>query len=175
VTLALLATGCTGCASGIRGDGTLAVLEISDKLHQLRYEPTTTTYGFGGKTWSVNHPGGDMMDAFCAGAHLWDVVGAQVRCLREVEGQPAATKIGVVLADGWENPGAAMWWSTVDGKIHVAKMIWGDADDAAAAGAHEIGHAMGLGHLDGYDLMHIEIRSNTLTEDDKAAFRVVWN
>jgi hypothetical protein len=34
---------------------------------------------------------------------------------------------------------------------------------------------MGLGHLDGYDLMHIEIRSNTLTDDDKTAFRAAWN
>jgi predicted Zn-dependent protease len=48
-------------------------------------------------------------------------------------------------------------------------------DGAAAAAAHEIGHAMGLGHLGGYDLMHTEIRSNTLTDDDKAAFRAVWN
>jgi hypothetical protein len=165
----------SGCASGIRGDGSLAVLEISDKLHELRYEATTTTYSFGDKSWSVSHPGGDMVDAFCAGAHLWDVVGAQVRCLREVADQPAASKIGVVLADGWENPGAAMWWSTVDGKIHVAKMIWGDADGAAAAAGHEIGHSLGIGHLSGYDLMHIDIRSNTLTDNDKAAFRTIWN
>jgi hypothetical protein len=174
-TLALLATGCAGCASGLRGDGSLAVLEISDKLHQLRYEPTITTYGFGDKAWSVSHPGGDMVDAFCAGAHLWDVVGAQVRCRREVEGQHAVSSIGVVLADGWENPGAAAWWSIVDDKIHVAHMQWGEADGAAAAAAHEIGHAMGLGHLGGYDLMHTEIRSNTLTDDDKAAFQRVWH
>jgi hypothetical protein len=166
----LLATGSAGCASGLRGDGSLAVLEISDKLHQLRYAASSVTGG--GHT--RYEAAGDMVDAFCAGAHLWDVVGAQVRCLRDAEGDRAASSIGVVLADGWENPGAAMWWSTVDGKIHVAHMQWGEADGAAAAAAHEIGHAMGLGHLDGYDLMHIEIRSNTLTDGDKAAFRRVW-
>jgi hypothetical protein len=114
IAFVVVVGGCCGCAPGLRGDGSLAVLEISDKLHQLRYEPTTTTYGFGEKTWSVSHPGGDMIDAFCAGAHLWDVVGAQVRCRREVEGQHAVSSIGVVLADGWENPGAAAWWSIVE-------------------------------------------------------------
>lgn len=161
----------SGCATGLRGDGTLAILEISDKLHDFAYSASSITKN--GQT--SYEPAGDMVDAFCAGAHIWDVVGAQVRCRREVEGEHSASSIHVVVSGGWEDPEGAMWWSKLDDKIHVAKMQWGTADDAAAAAGHEIGHALGLGHLEGFDLMHTEVRSKILTANDKAAFHALWN
>jgi hypothetical protein len=170
----VVAAGCGGCSSGLRGDGTLAVIEISDKLHEMRYQAVTITHTVGGQTWTTTQPAGDMVDAFCAGAHVWDVVGAQVRCEREVEGQHALSSIGVVLADEWEYPGHAAWWNSLDGKIHFATMQWSDRDDATAAAAHEIGHALGLDHLGAGNLMAADIESVTLTDEDRAAFCGHW-
>jgi hypothetical protein len=173
-TIAVVTVLVTGCSPGLRGDGTLAVLVISDKLHEMRYQATDVTYSDVNGTRTIHQDAGDMVDAFCAGAHLWDVVGARVRCAREANGQQATSSVGVVLAEQWENPGNAAWWNSTDGKIHFATMQWLDAPSANAAAAHEIGHALGLDHLDTGNLMTADIESDHLTQEDKAQFYRHW-
>lgn len=163
-----------GCGGGLRGDGTLAVLEISDELHSMTWAAFDSTYTDAHGSVTTHHAGGDMVDAFCAGAHLWDALGAQVRCRREVPGQHAATSVAVVVSGQWEYPGEAAWFNATDGKIHFATMQWSDDVGARAAAAHEIGHALGLNHEPAGNLMAPDIDSPELTDADKAQFVGLW-
>lgn len=167
--MVVTATIAGGCGTGLRGDGTLAVLEVSDKLHAMTW---STASGYPGGQLVTDT--GDMVDAFCAGAHLWDVVGAQVRCRREVEGQSSASSVHVVIADSaWADHDA--WYSSGDDEIHFSRMRCDGIDMCAAVAAHEIGHALGMNHIGRGNLMAPSTDATTLQPADIAQFRMAWN
>jgi hypothetical protein len=157
----MLMAGCAGCAPGLRGDGTLAVVRVSDDLHALG--------------WSSAVNGvvdvGDMVDAFCAGARLWDVVGAHVRCDREVANALPDSAVDAV-ADGSDY--AQAWYSDTDRRIHVHEPRCGYHAGCAAVAAHEIGHALGLPHIADGNLMSPSTDATALTAADMELFLGRW-
>lgn len=166
--LAILAIGCMERAPGLRGDGTLAVVELSADAAGAVIPDQQIT---GGRI-----PGGTIEDAYCAGARAWDAVGARVRCRREAGGATAGSSIAVVLAAAGEEPleGAGAWYSGHTGEVHMIPSRCPNLPACAALAAHEIGHALGLGHDAPGNLMAPTVEVSALQPPDVAMFRQAW-
>jgi len=162
-----------GCSPAIRGDGTLAVLQISAPMRNLTVEDSHNN-----DDGHIVDESFNMEDAYCVGAHLWDVAGAQVRCEREIGNRIAVSSIRVDVADAWEEslePGSAAWYLPDTSMIRQAAPQCATMNSCAAEAAHEIGHALGMQHLKSGALMSPNTDSESLTEDDLRAFRSIWN
>ena len=161
-----------GCAPGLRGDGALAVIGPEAAL------------GATVMTDSSGVPGGPMLtehftleDAYCQGAHLWDAAGAQVRCTRELHpGAPVDVPVRFASAteSSLEEGGVAAWYNAVDHTIRIKSAECVQLTVCAAIAAHEIGHALGLGHLPPGALMAPHTDAQALTDADLRAFHAAW-
>lgn len=174
VALAIIAVSMLGgCSPAIRGDGSLAVVEISPGLRDLTVNGSHTDASGKLIVESFN-----MEDAYCAGAHLWDAAGAQVRCRREIGNRIATSDVHVDVADAWEeplDPGAVAWYLPGTSLIRQTAPDCGAFSVCVAQAAHELGHALGLQHLDAGALMAPNTDSASLTDADLRSFSSIWH
>lgn len=166
-----------GCAARLPGDGRLVIVTVDDAVAQ--------------KMVSVVDAAGHVSprpfgEAASAGARYWDAVGVRLRTYdaltpAEWNETPAAI-VNIQCASAVETSVEGEhfgWQSPVDGNIRIEcdSDVYKPgnaftADQLAAAFAHELGHALGLNHVqDSHAVMYRDSAATpTITAADRAEF-----
>jgi hypothetical protein len=111
-----------------------------------------------------------LFDLIQAGIRIWDPAGPKFRTVNQLDGETPAATLRVVAdssSPGWSGD-SDLWYSREDGDVHVLLPPRFGADAGTWRGlfAHEVGHAMGLGHVGGCNVMSIGACGDTLGEAD---------